>query len=153
MNTLTDVSVETMVQRRRAILLTALVSGGLWQMTRIIGDLTHSGRLLPVPWWAVLLTVQFVSFIWWGVSLFQFFAYSKRLKQNPAIAEAVADEFSQQIWLKALKFACAGALSCQGLLIAVSSFHPLTAQAGADITLFVICTTVIAAFLWMERNS
>lgn len=148
-----EVSVEAMLRKRRAILFTGLVSGGLWQTTRIVEDLTHSGRLLPGLWMAILLIVQFVSYVSWGVSIFQFFTFTKILKQNPTIAEAIADEFQQQIWLKALKLACGGAIFCQSILIAVSSFHPLTAQVGADITLFVTCTTAIATFLWMERNS
>ncbi len=148
-----ELSVEAMLRRRRAILLAGLTYGGAWQITRIIEDFTRDSRLLSSVWVMVLLLVQFVGYIGWIVSLFQFFTYTKRLKQNPAIAEAVADEFYQQIWLKALVFACAGALFCQCLLIAVSPFHPLTAQVGADITLFVVCTTAIAAFLWMERNS
>lgn len=149
----TEVSVEAMLGRRRAIFLAALVSGGLWQTTRIIEDFTRDSRLLSSVWVTVLLLIQFVGYAGWGVSLFQFFTFTKRLKQNPAIAEAVADEFQQQIWLKALKFACMGAVFCQGILLAVSPFHRLTAQVGADITLFVICTTAIASFLWMERNS
>lgn len=148
-----EISVEAMLHKRRAIFLTGLVSGGLWQTTRIIEDLAQNGWRLPGLWIIVLLIVQFMSYVWWGVSIFQFIAFTKRLKQNPAIAAAVADEFYQQIWLKALVFACIGAVFCQGMLIAVSPFHPLTAQFGADITLFVLCTTAIASFLWMERNS
>lgn len=150
---LTDISVEAMVRKRRSILFTGLISGGLWQTTRLVEDLTHNGRVLSSFCLTVLLVVQFVSYVIWGVSIFQFFTFTKILKQNPTIAEAIADEFQQQIWLKALKLACGGAIFCQSILIAVSSFHPLTAQAGADITLLVICTTAIASFLWMERNS
>lgn len=148
-----EISVEAMLHKRRAIFLTGLISGGLWQTTRLIEDLTHNGRLLPGLWVTVLMIVQFVSYVRWVVSIFQFLSYAKLLKQNPAIAAAVSDEFYQQIWLKALVFACAGALFCQGMLIAVSPFHPLTAQVGADITLLVTCTTAIGSFLWMERNS
>lgn len=153
MTRIAEISVEAMLGRRRAIFLAALVSGGLWQTTRLIEDLTHNGRLLPGLWVTVLMIVQFVSYVRWVVSIFQFLAYAKRLKQNPAIAAAVADEFYQQIWLKALAFGCIGAVSCQGMLIGVSPFHPLTAQIGADITLLVTCTTALASFLWMERNS
>ena len=76
----------------------------------------------------------------------------KRLLLGNSLAVAISDELWAQTRLKAAANALGATMLCQFGLIAVSTFHPVSALIGADLTIFVGVATFIGAFLWRERD-
>lgn len=147
-----SVSVETMVRKRRRILLGSLVTWGIWQGTRIVGDFTIHGTHPISEWSAVLRDVWILSWLAWVVSLVYLSLFIKKIRRNPALAMVLGDELFLQTRLKAAAFAFSATLLCQAIIPLILIAHPFSAEVGVDVTIFVGVTTFLGAFLVLERD-
>jgi Na+/melibiose symporter-like transporter len=75
------------------------------------------------------------------------------LRQQPALAEALNDEYVQQKRWKAWKVAFCAILVCQGVIILINLLAPFDAGIGAQITIWVAVVSSIGAFLHLDRES
>ena len=149
-------TVQTLVEKRRRLLLVLLLTTDFWLGSRIVGDF-FGANTTPFPWKTVLITVQLLSGLIWGISLVFLLQFAKTLARIPAAA-ALSDELWRQTRLKAAEFAFGVLLITEALLAGVApAFHAVLSIAiplkvGAEISLFVGFNAFVGAFLVLERE-
>jgi hypothetical protein len=130
---------------RNRILWLAVIGFAAWQLFDWFGDIAgeHGHPQLRL----VLKFLGLLGGLVWAVAMVRSLRFFKRLKAKPAVAAALEDEYVRHARLRASATAFWALLFTQSALVVTTTFVPLTARRGAQISILVGVTVALVSFL------
>jgi hypothetical protein len=144
--------IELYVKERRKMAVGFIAGFGIWQGTRIIDGILSKASL-PTTINITLIIIQLLAWGFWLFYLIKMIRVGRVIKNDQKLKEALNDELTRHIRLKAMAAGFWSLIILQILLSISVSFLNIKIGTVLDINIFVAVLSFIISFLFFERET
>jgi hypothetical protein len=142
---------ETLNQNRKKMLIGFSIGFGVWWGAKTLVSLFPEMGNLP----NLSVSAALIGLAGWGyMAMFQIriIKMNRKIKQNPALNQALNDELYEYIRLKSFKSAFIVLLIVQLFLLPVNIIYKLSAESVININIFIGIIAPIISFIFFDRE-